>query len=85
MNPKIKRQTDIIKKLFGILFERFLDDIEKENRTSVIFTSFLEDMSQDYIANHNCAEIVRDFIAGMTDQYFLRLCPQEMVPQIQLA
>jgi dGTPase len=84
MNPKIKRQTDIIKKLFGILFERFLDDIEKENRTSVIFTSFLEDMSQDYIANHDRAEIVRDFIAGMTDQYFLRLCPQDMVPKTKI-
>ncbi len=85
MNPKIKSQADTIKKLFGILFERFLDDIEKENRTSVICTSFLEDMSQDYIANHKSAEIVRDFIAGMTDQYFLRLCPQDIVPQIQLA
>ena len=84
MNPKIKGQTDTIKKLFGILFERFLDDIEKENRTSVIFTSFLEDMSQDYIANHNSAEIVRDFIAGMTDQYFLRLCPQDMVPKTEI-
>ncbi len=84
MNPKIKSQTDTIKKLFGILFERFLDDIEKENRTSVIFTSFLEDMSQDYFANHNSAEIVRDFIAGMTDQYFLRLCPQDMVPKTKI-
>ena len=84
MNPKIKSQTDTIKKLFGILFERFLDDIEKENRTSVIFTSFLEDMSQDYIANHNSGEIVRDFIAGMTDQYFLRLCPQDMVPETKI-
>ncbi len=84
MNPKIKSQTDTIKKLFGILFERFLDDIEKENRTSVIFTSFLEDMSQDYIANHNSGEIVRDFIAGMTDQYFLRLCPQDMVPKTKI-
>ncbi len=84
MNPKIKGQADTIKKLFGILFERFFDDIEKENRISVIFTSFLEDMSQDYIANHNSAEIVRDFIAGMTDQYFLRLCPQDMVPKIKI-
>jgi dGTPase len=84
MNPKIKGQTDTIKKLFGVLFERFLDDIEKENRTSVIFTSFLEDMSPDYITNHNSAEIVRDFIAGMTDQYFLRLCPQDKVPKTKI-
>ena len=84
MNPKIKRHTDTIKKLFEILFERFLNDIEKENRSSVIFTSFLEDMSDNYIENHNSAEIVRDFIAGMTDQYFLRLCPQDMVPEVQV-
>jgi dGTPase len=84
MNPKIKSQTDTIKTLFKILFERFFDDIEKENRSSVIFTSFLEDMSEDYIANHNSVEIVRDFIAGMTDQYFLRMCPQDLVPKTQI-
>jgi len=84
MNPKIKSHTDTIKKLFAILFERFLNDIEKENRSSVIFTSFLADMSDNYIENHNSAEIVRDFIAGMTDQYFLRLCPQEMVPKTRV-
>lgn len=83
MNPKIKKHTDTIKELFAILFERFLNDIEKENRSSVIFTSFLEDMSDSYIENHNSAEIVRDFIAGMTDQYFLRLCPPEIVPKTE--
>ena len=34
MNPKIKKKTDIIKTLFGILFEKYLDDIENENRSS---------------------------------------------------
>ena len=82
MNPKIKKHTDTIKRLFGILFEKYLDDIEKENRASVIFKGFLEDMSEDYIQNHCKEEIVRDFIAGMTDQYFLRQCPEDMRPQI---
>ena len=84
MNPKIKKHTDTIKILFEILFERFLNDIEKGDRSSVIFTSFLEDMSDNYIENHNSAEIVRDFVAGMTDQYFLRLCPQDMAPKTQV-
>lgn len=84
MNPKIKSHTDTIKKLFEILFEQFLADIENENRSSVIFASFLEDMSEKYIQHHSSAEIVRDFIAGMTDQYFLRLCPQDMVPKIKV-
>lgn len=81
MNPKIKTHTAAIKKLFEILFEQYFNDIETENRSSVIFSGFLKDMSDDYINNHSKAEIVRDFIAGMTDQYFLRQCPQHMRPK----
>lgn len=81
MNPKIKIHTGTIKELFRILFEQYINDIETENRSSVIFSGFLEDMSEDYINNHLKEEIVRDFIAGMTDQYFLRQCPQHMRPK----
>jgi dGTPase len=81
MNPEIKKHTDTIEKLFGMLFEKYLNDIEAENRSSVIFTGFLEDMSEDYIENHCKEEIVRDFIAGMTDHYFLRQCPEDMCPK----
>jgi dGTPase len=82
MNPKIKKDTNTIETLFGILFEKYLDDIENENRSSVIFKGFLGDMSEDYIQHHRKEEIVRDFIAGMTDQYFLRQCPENMRPKI---
>lgn len=83
MNPEIKKHTGAIEKLFGMLFEKYLNDIETENRSSVIFTGFLEDMSEDYIENHGKEEIVRDFIAGMTDQYFLRQCPEGLRPKTQ--
>lgn len=80
LNPKIKKHTATIKRLFTILFERYLQDIEKENRSSVIFSRFLKDMAKVYIENHSKEEIVRDFMAGMTDQYFLRQCPDNMIP-----
>ncbi len=83
MNPEIKKHTGAIEKLFGMLFEKYLNDIETENRSSVIFAGFLEDMSEDYIKNHRKEEIVRDFIAGMTDHYFLRQCPEDMRPKTQ--
>jgi dGTPase len=83
MSPKIKRDTDIIKTLFGMLFEKYLVDIENEDRSSVIFKGFLEDMSENYLQNHCKEEIVRDFIAGMTDRYFLRQCPENMRPKIK--
>ncbi|MCK7507689.1 MAG: hypothetical protein MZV70_29010 [Desulfobacterales bacterium] len=37
-------------------------------------------MSADYLDRHQPAEVVRDFIAGMTDQYFLDLCPECLRP-----
>ena len=80
MNPSIKVHTKAIGKLFGILFERYLDDLEKENRRSAVFTQFLEDMSEEYIESHRKEEIVRDFIAGMTDSYFIRQCPEKLRP-----
>lgn len=83
MNPKIKNHTSAIKSLFRELFDRYLEDIENENIDSVIFTGFLKDMSENYVANHCKEEIVRDFIAGMTDQYFLRQCPDELKPELR--
>jgi len=85
LNPEIKKHGNLIKTLFRMLFEKYISDIEKENRKSVIFNSFLEDMSKEYINNQKNEEIVRDFIAGMTDQYFLRQCPENMrpVPEIR--
>jgi len=80
LNPRIKIHLESIRRLFEMLFDRYLNDLEKENRSSVIFTQFLADISEEYRTNHNHAEIVRDFIAGMTDQYFLRLCPENMRP-----
>lgn len=80
MSPKIKSHTVVIRNLFHLLFERYLLDIEKENQNSVIFSGFLKDMSAGYLSCHRPAEIVRDFIAGMTDRYFLAQCPENLRP-----
>jgi dGTPase len=81
MNPGIKTHLETIRNLFEMLFEKYLTDLVKRNTASVIFTQFLKDMSEEYMAGQNHQEIVRDFIAGMTDQYFLRLCPADKRPQ----
>lgn len=84
MNPDIKRHTDRIRMLFRLLFERYIEDLEKENHESVIFKGFLRDMDDGYMQTHRSAEIVRDFIAGMTDQYFLRQCPEDRRPEPEI-
>lgn len=83
MNARIKTHLATITKLFEVLFDTFLKDVEQENHSSVIFDQFLKGMSQKYLADYSHAEIVRDFIAGMTDQYFLSQCPAELKPEFQ--
>ncbi len=80
-NPLIKSHLGQIQSLFELLFEQFLRDLEDGNEDSAIFKGFLSDMSKDYIDSHSPAEIVRDFIAGMTDQYFIRQCPEHLRPE----
>jgi dGTP triphosphohydrolase len=38
-------------------------------------------MDPAYLASHQAAEIVRDFLASMTDAYFLRLSQEIFFPQ----
>jgi len=83
MNSLIKKHTGRIKELFEMLFETFLEDMTHQRKSSVIFKQFLKDMIQHYLECHQPAEIVRDFISGMTDQYFLDQCPESMRPVVE--
>jgi dGTPase len=84
LNPIIKKHTENIRVLFEYLFERYLKDIEQGRENSVIFLRFLKDMDDHYMRDHSPAEVVRDFIAGMTDKYFLQQCPAELRPQVEI-
>jgi len=83
LNPRVKKHSLNLRNLFKFLFENYLTYIEREDPASVIFNGFLNGMSQAYTETHSHAEIVRDFISGMTDEYFLSQCPDAMRPVIQ--
>lgn len=80
LNPKIKQHLGNIETLYRMLFDRFFEDISHHRVNSVIYRSFLKDKSSAYMESHGTAEIVRDFIAGMTDSYFLKQCPEHLRP-----
>jgi dGTPase len=81
LNPRTKWFSDAIRVLFEYLFKKYLGDIHQNKHTSLIFSGFLENMSADYVDQHRPAEIVRDFISGMTDSFFLEQCPSELRPK----
>jgi dGTPase len=84
LNPIIKKHTEKIKLLFDYLFNQYLNDLEAGREESVIFHGFLKDMDTRYFQDHAPAEVVRDFIAGMTDKYFLRQCPEALRPAVEI-
>jgi dGTPase len=80
LNPKSKVHSAAIQRLFAMLFETRLEELETHKRSSDIFSGFLGDMSETYIAGHSHPEIVRDYIAGMTDRFFLHQFPEHLRP-----
>jgi len=82
VSEKIKKQTPKIKLMFRLLFQKYIHDLESGNESSDIHREFLEGMSEAYKAETPPAEIVRDFIAGMTDEYFLAQCQKHLFPQM---
>ncbi len=81
MNKKVKQQTPKIRLMFELLFEKYFRDLEMGNQDSDIQKEFLDGMSSEYREQTPPAEIVRDFVAGMTDEYFLGQCQKDLIPQ----
>lgn len=79
-NPVIKKHLTSIEDIFKHLFHQFMNDLDQQNESSVIYTDFLNGMDPVYISDHSHAEIVRDYIAGMTDSYFIRMAPEHLRP-----
>ncbi len=82
-NYKVKEQTSKIRLMFELLFEKYFQDLETGNEESDIYRKFLDGISLEYRERTPLAGIVRDFIAGMTDDYFLNQCHKNLIPQIK--
>ncbi len=54
------------------LFSHYLEQLARDPETSDPGRSFLHSMSEHYVQTHPAAAIVRDYVAGMTDEFFLR-------------
>jgi dGTPase len=71
LTPQTQEFMPMIRTCYRRLFECYLDHLEGGTGSS-LDVDLLEDLGQDYIDSQPPAARVRDFIAGMTDEYFLR-------------
>lgn len=54
------------------LYHIYLKDIDTNNKDSIIYKTFLQHQSKEYLDNTNIKRQVIDFIAGMTDDFLIR-------------
>ncbi len=69
-DENVKKSNKIIYRTMGMMFDKYIDDIETGNKSSKIFKHFLDHKAPQYLAKFSPAEQVRDFIATMTDRYY---------------
>jgi dGTPase len=83
-SKKLKVNHERINKGFKILFDLFYEDVNKQNRKSIIYKDFLSNKSEKYLGETPTALKVRDYISGMTDRYFADILKKMVVPDITL-
>ena len=67
-----KKELEYYRAGMNKIFDRYLNDLLDNNHNSIIFTLFLDSQSSDYINSTCDKRKVIDFIAGMTDEMFIR-------------
>lgn len=80
-NSRVKKQTSKVRLMFSLLFEKLYDDFKDRGEMSVIYKEFLKGMSEGYQTKTPAAGMVRDFIAGMTDEFFMDQCYKHLIPK----
>lgn len=53
------------------IYNKYLNDLNNRNTKSKIYTIFLDEWKKEYIESTENKRIIIDFIAGMTDDFFL--------------
>ena len=66
-----KEEIDYYSKGMRKIYDRYLNDLINDNKKSIIY-HFLIDKSTEYLTSTSDKRKVIDFIAGMTDEMFLR-------------
>ncbi len=70
LNPKVKAGTTEIKHSYEVMFTTYLQHLANQDGNSMIISDFAHYLDPQRLAQTPPAGIVRDFIAGMTDDYF---------------
>ena len=70
--PITKQQSPLIRDCYRNLFDHYLGCLDGSLRDQCSDVDLMADISPQYLQKYSSEEKVRDFIAGMTDDFFLK-------------
>lgn len=80
IHPKLKVESHKIEKAYSILFDILFQDLEQNHQASHVWKNFVYNKSEEYRRSTPPAQMVVDYIAGMTDNRFVRILEKSIVP-----
>ncbi len=81
-HPLILMEMEKIRGMYNLVYNQCLEDLETNDDKSKIFSYFINYkwMNSEYMKNSLDAEKARDYISGMTDQYFEKIFKDLVLP-----
>lgn len=79
-HSKLKVESAKIEIAYRILFDILLNDFKKNDANSHVWKFYLHNKNEKYKQESAPVQIVIDYIAGMTDNYFVRTLEKLVVP-----
>ncbi len=82
-NEKLTSEHEKVRQMYTTLFMSCLEDLKKDTKGAKIFTDFIDTswIDRNYLQAATYPELVRDFIAGMTDRYFAKRYEECVMPR----
>lgn len=79
-HPKLKVESHKVKRAYSTLFDLLIKDFKENDENSQLWKAFLHNKSESYLASTDHLQYVVDYIAGMTDSYFVRTLEKMLIP-----
>lgn len=79
-NPKKDEVEKRAEKIFDLLYDKYMRDLEEER--GYIYEKYYKEMPESYTKGNSRGRIVVDFIAGMTDKFFIDQFENNFLPEI---
>lgn len=81
MHPRLKVESAKIKAGYRYLFEWLLQDYKSRDQASYLWQNFLANKRESYLSQTSAVQKIIDYIAGMTDNFFVRTLEKIMIPK----